>query len=298
MSHPATGLLMSLLEGLDMRTQIVALAAAFLVSGPSTAHPQGSAGEITVTILYDNTVFTTGTRASWGFSCFIQNAKDTILFDGGTVDTILLRNAHDLGVDLSTTKRIFLSHDHFDHAGGLRGPLAEAPGVPVYVGAHFNSDVVDSIALNGGRPVRVTEPVEISSGFFSGGELPSSRGTYEQALVIDTDSGLVVVVGCSHPGIVEILEQVKRDFKKEVFAVFGGFHLLNLAQPQVEAVIRGLRNLGVRKCGPTHCTGEGPIQSIAQAYASDFLSMGVGRVLRFPASAAFGKVHNPSDRPK
>lgn len=286
-------LIVSLLEDLDMRTHIVALAVAFLVCGPSTTHPQSPAGEITVTILYDNTVFAKGTRAEWGFSCFIQSAKDTILFDGGTVDTILLRNAHELDVDLSTTKRMFLSHDHLDHAGGLRGALEKAPGTPVYVGAHFTPSVVDSIALNRGRAVRVTEPVEISRSFFSAGEFPSSRGTYEQALVIETDSGLVVVVGCAHPGIVEILQWVKREFKKELFAVFGGFHLLNLTQPQVEAVIQGLRNLGVRKCGPTHCTGEKAIQWISQAYGSDFLIMGVGQVLRFPASKVSGSVQTP-----
>ena len=293
-----THLLVSLLEDLDMRTHIVPLAVAFLVCGPSTTHPQNSASEITVTILYDNTVFTKGTRAEWGFSCFIQSAGDTILFDGGTVDTILLRNAHELGVDLSTTKRMFISHDHLDHAGGLRGALEAAPGVPVYVGAHFSPSVVDSIALNRGRPVRVTEPIEISRGFFSAGELPSSRGTYEQALVLETDSGLVIVVGCSHPGIVEILQRVKRDFKKDIFAVFGGFHLLNLTQPQVGAVIQGLRNLGVQKCGPTHCTGEGPIQWISQAYGSDFLRMGVGQVLRFSAPKVSGSVQTEDDKPE
>ena len=275
---------MFLLEDLDMRAHIVALVAAFLVCGLSTARPQGSAGEITITILYDNTVFTPGTTADWGFSCFIQGGGDTILYDAGANGAILLANADTLGMNLSSAKKIFLSHDHYDHAGGLTSALAKAPGLPVFVGALFAPSVVEAIAHDGGQPMPVTGPVEVSSGRYSTGELHSSIGVYEHSLVMDTDSGLVVVVGCSHPGIIEILKRVKAGLGREIFAVFGGFHLLDLTQPQVETIIGELRNLGVRKCGATHCTGEGPIQWISQAYGSDFLPMGVGQVLRFSAS--------------
>ena len=105
-----------------MRVHTVAIAVAVFVSRCAMADAQELRGKIRITILYDNTLSVRETTADWGFSCFIQSAGDTILFDGGTVDTILLRNAHDLGVDLSTTKRIFLSHDHFDHAGGSGVP--------------------------------------------------------------------------------------------------------------------------------------------------------------------------------
>ena len=267
-----------------MRTHIALWVAAFLACGPSIAHPQGTMGEITVTILYDNTVFTPGTTADWGFSCFIQCAGDTVLYDAGTNGAILLANADTLGMNLSSAKKVFLSHDHYDHAGGLTSALARAPGVPVYVGALFTPSVVEAIAHDGGQPTSVTGSMEVSSGLYSTGELPSNIGTYEQSLVIDTDSGLVVVVGCSHPGIIEILKRVKGGLGREIFAVFGGFHLLELTQLQVEAIVQELRNLGVRKCGATHCTGEGPIQWISQAYGSDFLPMGVGQVLRFSAS--------------
>ncbi len=257
---------------------------AFFVCGLSAAQSQQSAPELTITILYDNTVFTQGTTADWGFSCFIQGPEDTILYDGGANGDILLNNAAALGIDLSSVKKMFLSHDHSDHVVGFTGALPRAPGVPVYVGALFSRSVLQGIALYGGQAVLVTGPVEVSSGLYSSGELASGIGAYEQTLVIDTDSGLVVVVGCSHPGIVEILKRIKEGLGRELFAVFGGFHLLDLTQPQVEAIIQEFRNLGVRKCGATHCTGEGPIQWISQAYGNDFLPMGVGRVLRFSVS--------------
>jgi 7,8-dihydropterin-6-yl-methyl-4-(beta-D-ribofuranosyl)aminobenzene 5'-phosphate synthase len=241
-------------------------------------------GQINIKILYDNTAFMPGTTADWGFSCFIQSARDTLLYDTGTNGTILLGNAYILGANLSSVKKMFLSHDHFDHTGGITSALAEAPAVPVYVGALFSPSVIQAITNAGGQPVLVTGADEISGGYYSTGELPSSIGTYEHSLVMDTDSGLVVVVGCSHPGILEMLRRVKAGLGREIFAVFGGFHLLDLTQTQVEAIIQELRNLGVRKCGATHCTGANAIQWISQAYGSDFLPMGVGQNLQFSAS--------------
>jgi len=276
-----------------MRMCALAIGVALLTCGPLTAHAQESLGGITVTILYDNTAAVQGTTPSWGFSCFIQTASDTILLDGGMVNTMLLQNASILGVDLSSTKRVFLSHDHRDHAGGLKGVLPLISGVPVYVGSQFRLDVVHSLELLGGRPEVVTGPVKISNGIFSTGELPSSIGTYEHGLVMDTDSGLVVVVGCSHPDIVEIVKRAKEAFGKKIFAVFGGFHLLELTEPQTETIVQELRALGVRKCGPTHCTGEGPIKWIAEAFGADYMPMGVGRVLRFSISGSGGQNMSP-----
>lgn len=265
-----------------MRARIVTAAVISFVTGMCTLYAQDSAREIKIIILYDNTAFAPGTTADWGFSCFIETPADTFLFDAGANGSILLANAEALGIELSHANRVFLSHDHYDHAGGLDSALARAPGVPVYAGALFAPAVLQAITAAGGELVPVRGPVEISRGLSSTGELPSSIGAYEHSLVIDTDSGLVVVVGCSHPGIVQILKRVKEEFRREIFAVVGGFHLLNLPQSQVEAIIREFRNLGVRKCGPTHCTGEGPIMWISKAYGDNFLPMGVGRVLRFP----------------
>jgi len=253
-----------------------------LVSGAAGASSQEG---LTITVLYDNTVCTQGTRGDWGFSCFIQGRTDTILYDGGAQDSILLGNAEALGIDLSRTKRVFLSHPHLDHAGGLAGPLAKVPGAPVFVGASFTPSVVEAIVREGGELVPVTGPVEISKGFSSTGEFSSRIGVTEQALIIDTDSGVVVVVGCSHPGIVEMVGKVRKGTGKAIFAVVGGFHLLRHTREEVDAVIRGLRMLGVRKCGATHCTGKEQIEWISEAYGSDFLPMGVGRVLHFPGLA-------------
>jgi 7,8-dihydropterin-6-yl-methyl-4-(beta-D-ribofuranosyl)aminobenzene 5'-phosphate synthase len=269
-----------------MRICIVTAAVMLLVCGFSGAYGQQPHGEIKVTILYDNTVFTPGTTADWGFACFIEAPGDTLLFDAGTRGMILLSNAKALGVDLSHTKKVFLSHDHGDHAGGLDSALAKAPGVPVYVGALFSPSVLQAIASAGGHLMPVTGPVEISRGLSSTGELLSKVGAYEHSLVIDTDSGLVVVVGCSHPGIVDILRRVKEERGREIFAVFGGFHLLDLKRPQVDGIIQEFRKLGVRKCGPTHCTGEGAIDWISQAYGGDFMPLGVGQVLRFTTGTA------------
>jgi 7,8-dihydropterin-6-yl-methyl-4-(beta-D-ribofuranosyl)aminobenzene 5'-phosphate synthase len=259
-------------------------AISLLLCGLTAAHAQDSTRGSTFTILYDNTVFVEGTAGGWGFACLMQSGTDTVLFDAGASGTALLGNADTLGIDLSSTKRIVLSHGDYDHIAGLANTLALAPGIPVCMGAHFSADVVQTTMLNGGRPVFVTGPTEVSDGLYSTGELPSGFAGREQALVMESDSGLVVAIGCGHPGVVQILKAVREGLGRDIFAVFGGYHLLGYSQPQVDAIVQEMRKLGVRKCGAGHCTGGPQIEWIAQAFGADFLPMGVGRVLRFPAS--------------
>jgi 7,8-dihydropterin-6-yl-methyl-4-(beta-D-ribofuranosyl)aminobenzene 5'-phosphate synthase len=104
------------------------------------------------------------------------------------------------------------------------------------------------------------------------------KGNVEQSLVLDTTEGLVVVTGCAHPGIVEIVKKAKQTLNKDVYLVLGGFHLLGLSDSQIQRIIQQLRDLGVRKVGPSHCTGERPIELFKQEYREDFVPIGVGRI--------------------
>jgi len=101
----------------------------------------------------------------------------------------------------------------------------------------------------------------------------------EQCAIIDHQKGLIVVVGCSHPGIADMLWSIKSKFGKDIYAVIGGFHLMSHSPGKVDDIIAEFKQIGVSKCGSTHCTGEKQIQQFRDAYGVDFIEMGTGRVI-------------------
>ena len=242
---------------------------------PESGNP---AEQITITILYDNTVCKEGTKSHWGFSCLIEGTEKTILFDTGWEGQILIENIDSLRVDLDSLELIVISHNHPDHTGGLDSVLGRKSDVPVYFGASYPASFGQNISNKGATPVRVDEPIKICENVFSSGELHGAVN--EQSLILDTEKGLVVIVGCSHPGIINILKKVKELHNKNIYMVLGGFHLLNTADSGVNQIIEEFKELGVEKCGATHCTGERQIALFKEAYGDNFVPMGVGRVIR------------------
>jgi 7,8-dihydropterin-6-yl-methyl-4-(beta-D-ribofuranosyl)aminobenzene 5'-phosphate synthase len=103
----------------------------------------------------------------------------------------------------------------------------------------------------------------------------------EQSLIVSTGRGVIVVTGCAHPGIVNILQTVKELNADPILLVIGGFHLGALRRAQLEEIIDNFRKLGVEKVGPCHCTGELARQRFKQEYGNDYLDVGVGRLIEF-----------------
>jgi hypothetical protein len=103
-------------------------------------------------------------------------------------------------------------------------------------------------------------------------------GGIEQSMVLDTPKGLVVITGCAHPGIVNIIQKAKQMLDKDIYFVFGGFHLLNDSDSQVMSKIGQFKSLGVRKVGASHCTGDRAIELFRQEYGKDFVPIGVGKL--------------------
>jgi 7,8-dihydropterin-6-yl-methyl-4-(beta-D-ribofuranosyl)aminobenzene 5'-phosphate synthase len=123
-------------------------------------------------------------------------------------------------------------------------------------------------------PVLVKDPAKICDNLYSSGEFKYQIP--EQALVLNTRNGLVVMTGCSHPGIIEMLKEIKSAFNKNIYMVFGGFHLLDKSDKEMDQIISEMKALGVVKCGATHCTGEKQIQLIRDAFGVNFVELGVG----------------------
>jgi len=209
-----------------------------------------------VTIVYDNDVSSKGLKAGWGFSAVIE-ARDTptILFDTGADSATLLHNMEELGIDAKRIGIIVISHAHGDHTGGLPGILEVNKEAKLYVPASFQGFI-------SGRGVTiVTRPLQISEGIFSTGELKD----VEQSLAIETGKGILVVAGCSHPGVGEILDAASRFGK--VYGVIGGFH--------------GFRSFsrlsGLSLIVPCHCTQYK--SEILELFPQQSIRCGVGLVL-------------------
>jgi 7,8-dihydropterin-6-yl-methyl-4-(beta-D-ribofuranosyl)aminobenzene 5'-phosphate synthase len=133
----------------------------------------------------------------------------------------------------------------------------------------------------GAKVVIPDAPVEICKGVHLTG--PMGEQIIEQSMIVDTAEGAVVIAGCSHPGIVNIIQKSKAILSKETHLVFGGFHLMRKSDDELKQIISEFNKLGVKKVGPTHCTGDRAIQMFKQAYGPDFVQMGVGRRLKIEA---------------
>jgi len=236
---------------------------------------------LTLTIVYDNNAYDPRLKTAWGFSCLIEYREQVILFDTGGDSPTLLANMDALDIDPSRIETVVLSHIHGDHTGGLSGLLpmfaVTGDGLTVFVPQSFPARFKDAVRTRA-QLVEVTEPGDIGEEVYTTGEL--GTGIIEQSLVVRTDEGLVVVTGCAHPGIVEVVRKAKTLSDDEVYLVLGGFHLGGKSRKEIEGIISEFRRLGVQKVAPCHCTGEQAIKMFRQEYGEDFIQAGVGRVIR------------------
>jgi 7,8-dihydropterin-6-yl-methyl-4-(beta-D-ribofuranosyl)aminobenzene 5'-phosphate synthase len=238
------------------------------------------AEEITITVTYNNIPYNQDLTCAWGMSCFIDGIEKRILFDTGGDGRILLSNMEKLGINPEDIEVVVLSHIHSDHVGGLWDVLNSNNNVLVYLPESFPENFKQRAAQTAQEVISVDEPVRICKEAYSIGHL--GDGMKEQSLVINTKKGLVVIVGCSHPGIVNITKQAKQMLKQEVYLILGGFHIMGYNDIQVGEIIRQLKELGVKRIGPSHCTGEGPIELFRQAWGKDFVNLGCGASIKIP----------------
>ena len=207
-----------------------------------------------ITILYDNTAWDRHLTADWGFSCLVEAHGQKILFDAGAKGDILLNNMQIIGIDPCQLDFIFISHDHWDHTGGLEDILQKIK-IPVYVPVSFNS------LNNAGSMIRISHARKINDNIYSTGEL----NHMEQSLVLRIGGEVVVVTGCSHPGVKEIIRAASSF--GPVAALVGGLHGFNDFD-----LIDHLKQI----C-PTHCTQY--IQEIAARYPDKYIPGGAGKTI-------------------
>jgi 7,8-dihydropterin-6-yl-methyl-4-(beta-D-ribofuranosyl)aminobenzene 5'-phosphate synthase len=255
-----------------MRRILIALLAVMLSSTPVIALEDE--GDLNITILYDNYPFKEGLVTGWGFSCIVEGTEKTVLFDIGS--GIVPANMEKLEISPESVDIVVFSHNHSDHTAGTLVFLRENSDVTVYMPQSFPQSFKNSVTNAGAEVVDVQKPVKICEKIYSTGEL--TTGVREQGLAIKTARGLVVITGCAHPGIVNMIKAAKEACQEDdVYLVLGGFHLLEMGSQQIKNIITQFREENVEKVAPTHCTGDLAINLFKQEYGDDFISLGVGK---------------------
>jgi 7,8-dihydropterin-6-yl-methyl-4-(beta-D-ribofuranosyl)aminobenzene 5'-phosphate synthase len=260
------------------------VAAAVLASTASSAAACGPEGNkmlpldnLSIRIIYDNTEPEEGFEADWGFSCVIEGAESTILFDTGGNGDIFMRNLDRAEIKASEIDIVVISHKHWDHIGGLSAFLSENPDVTVYVPASFSGELKKSVADQCAKLVEVDDPVEILPGVYSSGDMKGP--VREQSLAIATDGGSIVITGCAHPGIDRIVERACEVTGENTLFVMGGFHLGNAGKKRLDEISSVFDKSGVRYCGASHCTGDDSIGYFRNRYGDRYVSLGAGRAI-------------------
>lgn len=207
-----------------------------------------------VTIIYDNTAFRKDLTADWGFSALVEARGRTILFDTGANGTLLLSNMEKLRIAPQAIDDVFISHSHFDHTGGLSAFLDQNHDVRVWVPHSLRG------VRHAKEVIHIQAATALDSGIYSTGELEG----IEQSLCIETQKGIVIIAGCSHPEMAHIINTASQF--GTVYGIIGGFHGNG---PE------SLKNLKVI-CA-THCTMHR--REIQALYPDAYIEGGAGQVI-------------------
>ncbi len=273
--------------------------------------------KIKLTTLCENTVARPGFLGEWGLSILVQIDDHNILFDTGA-ESAVVRNADKIGFDLKTIQTIMLSHAHRDHTGGLREVLkrTDYPKIIVHPAlwipkfkkvkpeepAEFNGIPYCREEIGKAAELHLSkEPVKLSDRMTTSGEISQTTdfeavgSQYffkengglqpddfpdEQALIIQTAGGLVIVSGCAHRGIINTIRHAQKiTGEKTVHTVIGGTHLYPKVQSDVDKTISEFTAMGIQHIGVSHCTGMNAAMQLSSALGKRFFLNNSGSVL-------------------
>ena len=256
---------------------VLCMSQAGIAAGGSEMAEQG---RLRLHVVFNNVPYKAGLESGWGFSCLIEGLDKTILFDTGGNGDVLLANMQRLGLDPEGIDAVVLSHIHADHTGGLGAFLAHNPDVTVYMPESFPASFQHEVIHLGAAIETVSGPRQLMDSVYSTGEM--GWAIKEQALMVDTRQGLIVITGCAHPNVADMAEQAQAYLGKNIYLLMGGFHLGGSSDAEISMIIKRLKALGVRKVAPSHCTGDNAIRMFRDAWADDFIEGGLGAMVELP----------------
>ncbi len=230
---------------------------------------------IRIKILYDNYPAEEDFITGWGFSCLIQIPHQNILFDTGGDSHILLYNFNKAKIDPKIINKIVISHYHGDHTGGLNGLFSLLEKFELYMGNFSYEYLSSSLSQNIKVQLIKDKPLEIYSGILSTEEL----GSYikEISLILRTEKGFILITGCAHPGIINILQRAIEIAQDKPFMILGGLHLLSKNKSEIKNIIEFFKSCKLRYIAASHCTGDKAREMFREAFKENFINAGVGK---------------------
>ncbi|MBN1793995.1 MAG: MBL fold metallo-hydrolase [Candidatus Omnitrophica bacterium] len=213
----------------------------------------------------------------WGVSFLID---DDVLFDTFGDPAVLMENMKKMNVAAQKIKHIVLSHDHWDHTGGLRGisPLCNKPRA--YIHAGFSEAIKRTVEEARAELIQVKDIARIKENVLVTGPISgyyNKTPILEQALLYERDTALSLITGCAHPGITRIITHLTGRLQKPISLIFGGFHLKDFSCEYIEEMIAQMKSLGVKKAAPTHCTGELATHLLREKFGKHFIKVEEGQ---------------------
>ncbi len=279
------------------------------------AHATPPASPNRVTILYDAFGGRAGLTRDWGFAAFVEFNGKRILFDTGNNADVFANNVRTLGVDLKSIDFVVISHRHGDHTAGLNYLLAVNPAVRIYApkesfgvfgaalpGTFYRSDSSLPSRMryfNGRAPAELTFGTPWPTAHFTWvdsltdvapgislistvSEKPGTLELRELSLALWTPNGLVLLVGCSHPGI-ETIVKASTQLADHVSLILGGLHLVTTPDVEIERVATALHDRWhIDRIAPGHCTGEPAFATLQRIFATQYVYAGLGSTIDIP----------------
>ena len=262
-----------------------------------------------VTILYDSFGKSPSLTMDWGFAALVEYGGKRILFDTGNNAKIFEHNVKALGVDLRNIDFVVISHRHADHTSGITYLLTVNPKVKIYVPDEpwglFARGVTNDfyrkdtslpaeMRYYGGHPpeileagtpwpeanfVPISQKTEVVTGIFILAGVSTSPGTLELkelSLAIKSPQGVILIVGCSHPGVEHIVKEASA-IDPHISILFGGLHQIQQPDPEVERIAAVLHDqYKLERVAPGHCTGEPEFAALRRAFGDHYVYAGVG----------------------
>ena len=296
---------------------VVALAMLLAACAATTPSPHADATKAQITVLYDAFGKASAMQKDWGYAALIEYGGRRILFDTGNNPDILAQNAKAKGIDLSRLDFVVMSHRHGDHMGGMAYLLSVNPKVKIYAPKEgfgvYGADLPSAFyrkdaslppeqryyegkppevmrfgsAWPGANIELIDKNTEIAPGIHLIALVSEKPGTLELrelSLAINTPDGVVIVVGCAHPGIDRIVETAAK-INPRIHSVTGGFHLVVSKDDDIEKIVTALRDTyKVAYVAPGHCTGEPTFTALKKAFGARYLYAGLGTTLALGAT--------------